>query len=274
MISRMRVQHFKALRDVTVDLEPFTVLIGPNDTGKSSFLEALFAIAESSHRPLSKCFWSTWESRELVYKQFQDGLVNFEVSLGEESSVCYSLMLKFLESRDCRAIEEIINKEVWKDRLIETHLSYYRRNPGSIPQGLIDTLLNTFEHLQSPTLARWNIEDLASPSRLPTERRYPIDPSGYGLASCLAEMKMDDLDRNLELRDSFRELFPNYHDFRIKRVTTKAVERDDHFRRVLGSEGEGYALFLISKDGLEIPAGQVSGGILFSLAFLTLAHLR
>lgn len=41
MITRVRVQNFKSLKDVSVELTPFTVLIGPNNSGKSNFLSAL-----------------------------------------------------------------------------------------------------------------------------------------------------------------------------------------------------------------------------------------
>lgn len=41
MIGRFHVENFKCLRDVTVDFAPFTVLIGPNDSGKSSLLQAI-----------------------------------------------------------------------------------------------------------------------------------------------------------------------------------------------------------------------------------------
>lgn len=41
MIDSVLVKQFKCLRDVRVELGAFTVLIGPNDSGKSSFLEAL-----------------------------------------------------------------------------------------------------------------------------------------------------------------------------------------------------------------------------------------
>lgn len=37
MIKRAQIQGFKCLREVTVDLGPFNVAIGPNDTGKTSF---------------------------------------------------------------------------------------------------------------------------------------------------------------------------------------------------------------------------------------------
>lgn len=41
MIRRVHFANFRALRDVWLDLEPFTVLVGPNASGKSSVLDAL-----------------------------------------------------------------------------------------------------------------------------------------------------------------------------------------------------------------------------------------
>lgn len=41
MLTRAVIKGFKCLQDVSVELCPFNVLIGPNDSGKSSFLQAL-----------------------------------------------------------------------------------------------------------------------------------------------------------------------------------------------------------------------------------------
>jgi energy-coupling factor transporter ATP-binding protein EcfA2 len=41
MLTRAKIERFKCLHDVSVELGPFNVLIGPNDSGKSSFLQAL-----------------------------------------------------------------------------------------------------------------------------------------------------------------------------------------------------------------------------------------
>lgn len=49
ILKSVHVQNFKCLGDVRVDLEPLTVIIGKNDTGKSSFLEAIGLLA--SHGP-------------------------------------------------------------------------------------------------------------------------------------------------------------------------------------------------------------------------------
>jgi energy-coupling factor transporter ATP-binding protein EcfA2 len=41
MITQVSIKNFKCLRDVTVNLEPFTIFVGANGSGKTSFLQAL-----------------------------------------------------------------------------------------------------------------------------------------------------------------------------------------------------------------------------------------
>ena len=41
VLTELTVKNFRGLRDVTVPLKPLTVLIGPNDSGKSTLLEAV-----------------------------------------------------------------------------------------------------------------------------------------------------------------------------------------------------------------------------------------
>ena len=43
LIMHFRVENYKALRDVSVELTPIHVFIGPNDSGKTSILEAIAA---------------------------------------------------------------------------------------------------------------------------------------------------------------------------------------------------------------------------------------
>ena len=44
MLNRIRVRHFRCLKDIAVELRPLTVLIGENDTGKSAFLGSVQAL--------------------------------------------------------------------------------------------------------------------------------------------------------------------------------------------------------------------------------------
>jgi predicted ATPase len=58
MITKLRVQNFKCLRDVTLGLGPLTVLIGPNDSGKSSLLDALYLLCRTTTTP---DLWSVFQ---------------------------------------------------------------------------------------------------------------------------------------------------------------------------------------------------------------------
>ena len=52
MITQLTVRNFKCLQDVTVTLGPFTVLVGANDSGKSSLLDAIQVLGRSALEPL------------------------------------------------------------------------------------------------------------------------------------------------------------------------------------------------------------------------------
>ncbi|MBO0948059.1 AAA family ATPase [Fibrella forsythiae] len=41
MLKRVSIQNFKSLKDVTLNLQPVNLLIGPNNSGKTNFLKAL-----------------------------------------------------------------------------------------------------------------------------------------------------------------------------------------------------------------------------------------
>lgn len=41
MLKRVKIQGYKSLVDLEVNLQPLSVLFGPNASGKSNFLEAL-----------------------------------------------------------------------------------------------------------------------------------------------------------------------------------------------------------------------------------------
>ena len=61
LVDRVRIFNFRALRNVEVALSPVTVLVGMNNSGKTSFPKALnlalgadrrMVSADFSHRPL------------------------------------------------------------------------------------------------------------------------------------------------------------------------------------------------------------------------------
>ncbi len=290
MITRMSVENFRALRHVDVDLCPFTVLIGPNDSGKSSFLEAAYAIADSTRNQLQECFWSPWHSHELVYGQDQDTQVGLSVKLAVSSQrasgttagplASYAVKLAF-NPQSSSLRDERIEVPGVLDGMTQlrstlgsnqTTVSAWRQGQGGSSQELAAQYVG--KCLPAPTLTRWDAEELAQPSRLPANRGYPFDPSGYGLATCIAEMKLGSGGHFEALRKDFCDRFPAYRDIIIHRAHVRGVQRNKRFQKEIGSEGEGYALVLVRADGVQIPAALASGGSLVTLAFLSLIHLH
>ena len=57
MIDRVAIKNYRGLRSVECAMRPLTVLVGPNDSGKSSFLSALMAIVSPEQRIPDAEFW-------------------------------------------------------------------------------------------------------------------------------------------------------------------------------------------------------------------------
>jgi recombinational DNA repair ATPase RecF len=65
VIDQIEMRNFRSLRYVKVPLKPLTVLIGANDTGKSSFIDAT-AIALSEKREFTGDDFWRWELDEPI----------------------------------------------------------------------------------------------------------------------------------------------------------------------------------------------------------------
>ncbi len=187
------------------------MLIGPNDTGKTNFLEAVYSLAESTRNSPSECFWSPWQNRELVHNGTPDTPVRFTAELGSlgdhgghanaDEGLAYSLALTFAGERDCRVYSEKLGSAVEgmrelavesKCRRPENGGSRAPRRSRSTDQGsAAGCSAGVAKALPAAALARWDVEELATPSRLSENRKYPFDPSGYGLATCTCRDKAE-----------------------------------------------------------------------------------
>src|SRR5487761_1632363 len=69
MLERIHIENYKCLRDVTVDLGDFTILIGPNDSGKSSFLEVLQSFGKLVRQGCAGLFQGDHTPTNLVWRK-------------------------------------------------------------------------------------------------------------------------------------------------------------------------------------------------------------
>src|SRR5260221_12267495 len=69
MIERIHIENYKCLRDVMVDLGDFTILIGPNDSGKSSFLEVVRTLSSIVGQGYGGVFTGDRSARDLGWRK-------------------------------------------------------------------------------------------------------------------------------------------------------------------------------------------------------------
>jgi ABC-type phosphate/phosphonate transport system ATPase subunit len=80
MLERVHVENYKCLRDVTVDLGKLTILIGANDSGKSSFLDVLKTLGEIVRLEFREIFRGDKSLENLVWRRDANRNIGFEVT--------------------------------------------------------------------------------------------------------------------------------------------------------------------------------------------------
>ena len=279
MIHGFQVQNYKALRDVKLNLTPIHVLIGPNDSGKTSILEAMEALCRSVDSPLDQAFMGLWEGSDLVWQRQKNTHVEFRVQADDgTTSFTYYLASIFTPGqRAGKFVDENIDGIFALDfgQYQHPHSFVFRATSGQhevakerrhIPE-LVHKVLSGVQSY------RWEPRFLSLPVAPDSSQKFRMDRSGFGLARCLDDILGYDRKKFDELESRFRELFPNV--FRIGLDPRPAFKsRPDDPRNIpLLVESEGKMVYFELDGGHRIPASQASDGTLLVLAYLTLLYL-
>ena len=48
MLTKVKIENFKSIRKLDLELAPLTILVGPNASGKSNVLEAVAILAQTT----------------------------------------------------------------------------------------------------------------------------------------------------------------------------------------------------------------------------------
>src|SRR5205085_125655 len=138
MMTRFSVKNYKCLADVSLPLTPIHVLIGENDSGKTSLLEAMYAFFRSNEIPLQEAFAGAWSGRELVFHASRKPHVEFEGEWPNEQnksaaplSLRYGLTVEFpsAKERKCELHDEWIDQGG-----IRKEIHNHRMSPGVYPK--------------------------------------------------------------------------------------------------------------------------------------------
>jgi predicted ATPase len=183
MIERISIRNIKCLREVAVDLAPFTVFVGPNASGKSSILQAMDVLCRS--------FRGDETSFVTEYKQAKS----------KESSDPAEVVA-YLSERIVRYRGGAISSPKWTGsgrgvslKVDPMEWKHWRlENGGSIP--LPKSMLL---RLETPKLLNAGANG----------SKAEMAPDGSGLHAALANMALNDPDSFLQLQTDLRRIIPN-----------------------------------------------------------------
>lgn len=281
MITKLRIRNFKALRDVEIALTPIHVLIGPNDSGKTSILDALAALCRSVDHEVTDAFLGSWKNNELVWSGHGDLSVTINAVLAHDPTVDYAIESAFADGARRATLEKEIVRRGDDERLFEYNpLDPFRSGKTTrVAWELhgaqdLDGLRPIGELLKGVHYYRWNPQFLALPVAPDVKRRFRMELNGFGLALCLDEILSYDRDRFVQLESRFREVFDQIKSIKLQQEAAYRAPVDDPSLVTMLERADGKGLYFeLANSGQLIPASQASDGTLLVLAYLAILYL-
>lgn len=278
MIKRLRVKNFKALRDIEVELTPIHVLIGPNDSGKTSILDVIAALCRSVDHELGQAFLGSWKGKELVWNGHSDLPVGIEVDFDDDAITGYGISVQFgMRDRQAVMMKEFVIKgenhlEVGSKQII-TQVKNQLDNPDwSHPNS---NELKTIQKLLAGVhYYYWNPRFMALPVAPDSKRRFRMESNGFGLALCLDEILSFDRDRFIQLEDRFKQVFSHIKSIKLISEMAYRAPVDDPEQVTMLNKTDGKGLYFeLKESGQLVSASQASDGTLLVLAYLSILYL-
>ncbi len=234
MIESIEFINYKALRKTILPLAPFTLLLGPNGSGKTSVLQALEGIANIFPRPAGL--------PQRTAKRFvpNPSVTTNDPNVGVE-----------IKLRLCRG-----------NRFVIATFRWFSNGPGK-PQFKYEdgTDLSPAEEKDLQFwLGRMQVFALdfaAIAQPVPVNSGASLQPNGAGLAAVLDDLKDNQPERWDALLAELCRWLPEY----------------DYILFDKPQQGSKGIVLRTKKGGHRIPAQELSQGTLVALALLTLAYL-
>lgn len=282
MITKVRIQNYKALRDVTLNLTPIHVLIGPNDSGKTSILEAIAALSRSVDHTLPDAFVGAWKGKELFWQKSQDQPITLSTDV-EHGENCYDYELSVSGAIQGR----VLKIDLEAGGLTSDLASKIKSTPGHQTSRLNrvafggekaeseekQIALALFNSLRGVHIYRWDARFLALPVAPDVNRRFRMEPTGFGLALCLDDILGYDRDLFIKLENRFKRIFPDIKSIKLIPEPAFRAPVDDPEQVPMLNKSDGKGLYFEFAGTKEpIPARQVSDGVLLVLAYLAVLY--
>jgi energy-coupling factor transporter ATP-binding protein EcfA2 len=274
MIRKVSFRNFKAYRSLDLELEPFTVLVGPNASGKTTLLEGLQNAAELAAFGIHVQGDWDWSGPHIqsIHSYGTSLPVEFGLS-GEWLGVPGTVRVTAGAPREVppgRVIRKLVGMGEWGNRRFSTQgaKGWAEEQPGSGP-----ALESLWAALTSTTVLRFEPRRLSEASY--SEDVVPqVRSDGGGLASVLAHLKLSQDEVFSEIELALKQVVPTVRRIRIERapveqtvVRTLSLDNQSHEvpeKRTLW----GHQVVLDMRGAKGVPASAAGEGTLMALGLL------
>lgn len=285
-LSRFGVKNYKCLGEIDIPLTPIHVLIGENDAGKTSLLQALAAFCASSEQESAAVFPRPWSGRELVRHGWSQPTIELcgewtnATPSGPDLPIEYGFGVTFSQSgMECTIGEEWVRTDgetrtiaSKSNKSAGTRLRQWKRRQAISPGGphadlevLAKVVRAVHQYALDPKL-------MAVPAAIDPRRKFRLDPDGFGLATLLDDIVAYEAQLFINLREEFCTFFPQFRSVRLE--SEDSLQRDYASSGLHRSrQGPGKTIYFETQDGQKVRAQQASDGAILFLAFLALVYL-
>jgi AAA15 family ATPase/GTPase len=231
MIVSAEFKNFRALRDLKIDLEPFTVIVGPNSCGKSTILEGLKLLSGTV--------------------RFNDSVLKDNISKGSLEDIQIT----------CHSIDQqgqIFDYQIREYKLFDLLGKMYINEPYS-------NYINKF--MMGAIMLNPNAKAMAEAS-YGASVNPTINSDGRGLATVCANLQFEYPEVFNKIQIQIKRVIKSLKLFRIRRARTKNYIGDTNHdnKLVFGEE-----LLFDFENASGISANFVSEGTLITLCILVAA---
>jgi predicted ATPase len=247
MITSVRLQDFKGHRDTQIPLGRFTVLVGPNGSGKTSVLEALWLQRELAQRHPAGVLSGDWSSADLQRRGATGPIVL--TSEGTSNKTAWRCRIELPVPQRLPALD-------WRYGEAAQQIPQVSNTPLGhiVPQ--LDQVLGptTVYKLDAARIAAAAYSDRPDAD---------VEADGTNTAVALASIKLGYDEAFARIEEEMRRLIPNVERVRVRPAQVQRPSKET----VVGSK-----IFFDFRGASGVPAHAASEGTLITLALLTILH--
>jgi hypothetical protein len=273
-LSRFGVKNYKCLGDIDFPLTPIHVLIGQNDCGKTSLLEAMAAFFATSKTDTDRLFPEPWSGHELVrHGSSGTGIElwgEWTSSLSDDGDLPHrSFRFGLLVDFPSRVEQACTLGDEWIETGGEKRSFHASGSYGPGPLG--EDNLAVSKVLRPAHKYALDANAMALPACFDRLRKFRLDSDGFGLATLLDDILSFNPKVFLAIQEEFCHLFPQFQSVRLSTEYGIARTMTDGLPESIRGTGKG--IYLEMQSGQTVRARHASDGVILFLGLLALSHL-